>query len=77
MNGAAPRLTNSIDAFLEDEVLMVMHLDLLKTFPDIPCVSNAWRPFFAARRYEEVLTCLLVSDEADWSTGNVGISTAN
>ena len=40
MNGAAPRLTNSIDAILEDTELMKMHVDLQKTFPDIPCVSQ-------------------------------------
>ena len=37
---SAPRLTNSIDAVLEDEELMKMHVDLQKTFPDIPCVSQ-------------------------------------
>ena len=26
--------------FLEDKVLMMTHLDLQKTFPDIPCVSQ-------------------------------------
>ena len=38
--GAAPRLMNSTDAILEDKVLMKTHLDLQKTFPDIPCVSQ-------------------------------------
>ena len=54
MYGAAPRLTNSIDSILEDKELMKMHVDLQKRFPIYhACVSqNAWRPFFAARRYE-------------------------
>ena len=33
MNGAAPRLTNSIDSILEDKELMRMHVDLQKRFP--------------------------------------------
>ena len=40
MNGAAPRLMNSMDSTLEDKVLMKTHLDLQKTFPDITCVSQ-------------------------------------
>ena len=40
MNGAAPQSMNSIDAILEDKVLMMTHLDLQKTFPDVPCVSQ-------------------------------------
>ena len=24
-----------------------------KTFPDFPCVPNAWRPIFAARHFNE------------------------
>ena len=40
MNGAAPQLTNSIDAILEDKELMKMDVYLQKTFPDIPCVSQ-------------------------------------
>ena len=32
-NGVALRLMNSIDAILEDEVLMMTHLDLQKRFP--------------------------------------------
>ena len=32
-NGAALRLTNSIDAILENKVLMMPHLDLQKRFP--------------------------------------------
>ena len=39
MNGAALR-TNSIDAILEDKDLMKMLVDMQKTFPDIPCVSQ-------------------------------------
>ena len=33
MNEAALRSTNSIDAILEDKVLMMTHLDLQKRFP--------------------------------------------
>ena len=33
MNGAALRSMNSIDAILEDKVLMMTHLDLQKRFP--------------------------------------------
>ena len=33
MNGAAPRLTNSIDSILEDTELMKMQVDLQKHFP--------------------------------------------
>ena len=33
MNEAAPRSMNSIDAILEDKVLMMTHLDLQKRFP--------------------------------------------
>ena len=40
MNGAALRLTNSIYSILQDKVLRMTHLDLQKTFPDIPCVSQ-------------------------------------
>ena len=40
MNGAALRLTNSIDSIPEDKELVKMHVDLQKTFPDKPCVSQ-------------------------------------
>ena len=40
MNGAAPQLTYSIDSIFEDKELMKMQVDLQKTFPDIPCVSQ-------------------------------------
>ena len=39
-NEAALRTMNSIDAILEGKVLMMMQVDLQKTFPDIPCVSH-------------------------------------
>ena len=29
-----------MDSILEDKVLMKMHVDLQKRFPDIPCVSQ-------------------------------------
>ena len=38
--GAALRLTNSIDAILEDKELMKMQVDLQKTFPDFPDISQ-------------------------------------
>ena len=40
MNGAAHQLTNSIDAILEDTELKRKLVDLQKTFPDIPDVSQ-------------------------------------
>ena len=33
MNGAAPQWTNSIDAILEDNKLMKMHMDVQNCFP--------------------------------------------
>ena len=33
MNGAVPRLTNTIDSILEDKELMKMQVDLQKRFP--------------------------------------------
>ena len=33
MNGAGPRLTNSIDSILEDKELMTTQVDLQKSFP--------------------------------------------
>ena len=44
------------------------------------CVPNAWRPFSAARRYERMSQHPFkywMRWEWHWSTGNVGISTAN
>ena len=44
------------------------------------CVPNAWRPFSAARRYERMSPHPFrywMRWEWHWSTGNVGISTAN
>ena len=40
MNGAAPRLTNSMNSILEDKELMKIHADLQKTFPDKLRVSQ-------------------------------------
>ena len=43
------------------------------------CIPNAWRPFFAARRYERMPQhpfWYRMWWERHWSTGNVGISTA-
>ena len=44
------------------------------------CVPNTWRPFLAARRYERMPQHpfrFWMMWERHWSTGNVGISTAN
>ena len=40
MNEAALLFWNSMDSILADKVLKRTHLDLQKTFPDIPCVSQ-------------------------------------
>ena len=40
-NGAAPQLTNSIDAVLEDKELMKMHVDLQKRFPNSSTKNNS------------------------------------
>ena len=40
MNGAALRSMNSIDAILEEKVLMMDASGFVKTFPDVPCVSQ-------------------------------------
>ena len=54
MNGATLRYWNSMDLIPADTVQKMTHLDVQKTFPDIPCVPNTWRPFSAARRYERM-----------------------
>ena len=45
----APRSMNSIDSILEDKELMMTHLDLQETFPDIRCVSQMPAVGFAER----------------------------
>ena len=41
-----------MDSILEDKELMKKHVDLQKRSRYSMCIPNAWRPFFAARRYE-------------------------
>ena len=72
MNGAAPRLTNSIDSILEDKELMKMPVDLQKRFP----IYHVCPKCMAARLCGTAIrmkasTILLVSDEVgmtlvDW-----------
>ena len=40
MSELVPTCENSMDSIPADKVLMKTHLDLEKTFPDIPCVSQ-------------------------------------
>ena len=40
MNEAASLSMNSSDFIPADKVLKMTHLDLQKTFPDVPCVSQ-------------------------------------
>ena len=40
MSESALRYWNSMDSIPADKVLKRTHLDLQKTFPDIPCVSQ-------------------------------------
>ena len=72
MNGAAPRLTNSIDSILEDKVLMKTHLDLQKRFPIYhACPKCLAALLCGAAIRRNVLASLQVSDEVgmtlvDW-----------
>ena len=80
MNGAALRLSNSIDSILEDKELMKMHVDLQKRFPIYHVCPKCLAAFSAARRYERMPQHPFryrMRWERHWSTGNVGISTAN
>ena len=79
MNGAALR-TNSIDAILEDQELMKMQVDLQKRFPIYHvCPKCLAALLCGSATRKTVATFLQVSDEVGrhWSTGNVGIATAN
>ena len=50
---AVPQRFSPTDSILEDKELMQMHVDLQKNVSRFSmCIPNAWRPFFAARRYE-------------------------
>ena len=67
-------------SILEDKELMKMHVDLQKRFPIYHVCPKCMAALLcgaAIRR--KVSTILQVSDvmERHWSTGNVGISTAN
>ena len=76
MNGAAPRLTNSIDSILEDKVLMKTHLDLQKRFPIYHvCPKCLAALLCGSARRKNVATSLQVLDEVemtlvDWKRGN-------
>ena len=67
---------HSIDAILEDKVLMMTHVDLQKTFPDIPCVSQMNGG--PSLRFGDTKECLnnpfryRMCWERHWLTGNVG-----
>ena len=79
MNGAAPRSINSTDAILEDKVLMMTHLDLQKRFPMYHVRPKCLAALLCGSAFpENVLAFLQELDEVgkNWSTGNVGISTA-
>ena len=72
MNGAAPRLTNSIDSILEDKELMKMQLDLQKRFPIYHvCPKCLAALLCGAAIRKNASTSLQVSDEVgmtlvDW-----------
>ena len=78
MNGAA-LWTNSIDAILEDKELMKMHVDLQKRFPICHVCPKCLAALLCGAAIRKVSTSLQVLNEVGrhWSTGNVGISTAN
>ena len=68
-------------SILEDKELMKMHVDLQKTFPDIPCVSQIHGgPFLRRGDTKETSQHPFQYRmwwERHWSTGNLGISTPN
>ena len=72
MNGAAPRLTNSIDSILEDKELMKMQVDLQKRFPIYHvCPECLAALLCGAAIRKNASTSLQVSDEVgmtlvDW-----------
>ena len=81
MNGAALRLTNSIDSIFEDKELMKMHVDPQKRFPIYHVCPKCLAALLCGSAIRmNVATSVQVSDEVGndtRSTGNVGISTAN
>ena len=72
MNGAALRLTNSIDSILEDKELMKMHVDLLKRYPIYHVCPKCMAALLCGSAIRKnVVTSLQVSDEVgmtlvDW-----------
>ena len=67
-----------MDSIPADKVLKMTHLDLQKTFPDIPCVSQMLGgPSLRLGIPKERLTRNWMRWERHWSTGNVGTSTAD
>ena len=72
MNGAAPRLTNSIYSILEDKELMKMQVDLQKRFPIYHvCPKCLAALLCGAAIRKNASTSLQVSDEVgitlvDW-----------
>ena len=66
MNGAALRLTNSIDAILEDKELMKMRVDLQKRFPIYHvCLKCLAALLCGSAIQKNVSTSLQVSDEVE------------
>ena len=74
-------MTNSIDSIVEDKELMKMQVDLQKTFPDIPCVSQMLGG--PSLRLGDTKDCRNIppgigrGGNDTGRLGNVGISTAN
>ena len=72
MNGAAPRLTNSIVSILEDKELMKMQVDLQKRFPkNHVCPKCLAALLCGSAKRKNASTSLQVSDEVgmtlvDW-----------
>ena len=67
-----------MDTILEDEVLMKTHLELQKTFPDIPYVSRMLGgPSLRRGDTKEGLNNPSGIGCGGNDTGNVGISSAN
>ena len=72
MNGAAPQLTNSIDAIIEDKELMKIQVDLQKRFPIYHVCPKCLAALLCGTAIRKnVSTYLQVSDEVgmtlvDW-----------
>ena len=76
MNGAAPQLTNSIDAILGDKVLMKTHLDIQKRFQIYHVCPKCLAALLCGSAIRKnVSASLPVLDEVgmilvDWKRGN-------